>query len=124
MMSLWAIFRSPLMFGGELRDNDEWTNALLTNDEVLQLHRNGRNAKQLYREGERIVWVSQGQSGTLYVALFNAGDEEDTVSVSLDELGLSDAPHVRNLWEREDLGHLELLSFSLPPHSSLLLKLS
>lgn len=123
MMSLWAIFRSPLMFGGEMRDNDEWTLSLLTNEEVLSLHRNGRGARQLYREQDRIAWTAQGDDA-LYVALFNASDQEDTVAVTLAQLGLADAPLVRNLWTRENLGSLNELSFSLPPHGSLLLKLT
>ncbi|HYH04338.1 MAG TPA: glycoside hydrolase family 27 protein, partial [Bacillota bacterium] len=36
MLTLWMIFRSPLMLGGELRDNDQWTLDLLTNHEVLR----------------------------------------------------------------------------------------
>lgn len=123
MMSLWAIFRSPLMFGGEMRDNDEWTLSLLTNEEVLSLHRNGRGARQLYREQDRIAWTAQGDDA-LYVALFNASDQEDTVAVTLAQLGLADAPLVRNLWTQENLGSLKELSFSLPPHGSLLLKLT
>ncbi|MGO4345716.1 glycoside hydrolase family 27 protein [Paenibacillus sp. MCAF9] len=123
MMSLWAIFRSPLMFGGEMRDNDEWTLSLLTNEEVLSLHRNGRGARQLYREQDRIAWTAQGDDA-LYVALFNASDQEDTVAVTLAQLGLADAPLVRNIWTRENLGSLNELSFSLPPHGSLLLKLT
>ncbi|MCA0758053.1 glycoside hydrolase family 27 protein [Paenibacillus sp. N4] len=124
MMSLWAIFRSPLMFGGELRDNDEWTLSLLTNEEVLELHRSGRGARQLFRDGERIVWTSNGEDGALYVALFNAGEAEDTVAVSLEQLGLSTVPQARDLWKREDLGLLDGLSFTLAPHSSVLLKLT
>jgi hypothetical protein len=124
MMSLWAIFRSPLMFGGELRDNDEWTLSLLTNEEVLALHRSGRGASQLFREQERIAWTSRDEDGALYVALFNAGEQADTVAVKLSQLGLTEAPQVRSLWAREDLGVLNELSFSLPPHGSLLLKLT
>ncbi|RCW41788.1 glycoside hydrolase family 27 protein [Paenibacillus prosopidis] len=124
MMSLWAIFRSPLMFGGEMRDNDEWTLSLLTNEEVLELHRNGRGARQLYREADRIAWTAKGEDGSVYAALFNAGEQIDTVSVSLSQLGLTGAQRVRDLWKREDLGVLDELSFSLPPHSSLLLKLT
>lgn len=124
MMSLWAIFRSPLMFGGEMRDNDEWTLSLLTNEEVLELHRNGRGARQLYREAGRIVWTAQGEDESVYAALFNAGEQNDTVSVSLSQLGLTGAQRVRDLWKRQDLGVLDELSFSLPPHSSLLLKLT
>ncbi len=37
MMSLWCLFRSPMMFGGEMRDNDEFTLSLLTNRDVLSL---------------------------------------------------------------------------------------
>ena len=46
MMSLWSIFRSPLIFGGELRDNDDWTLSLLTNREVLRMHRESHSAEK------------------------------------------------------------------------------
>ncbi|MGO4543416.1 glycoside hydrolase family 27 protein [Paenibacillus sp. 2TAB23] len=124
MMSLWAIFRSPLMFGGEMRDNDEWTLSLLTNEEVLALHRDGRGARQLYRENERIAWTAEGAEGSKYVALFNVGEQPATVAVTLGQLGLTAAPKVRSLWSREDLGIREELTFQLPPHGSLLLKLT
>ena len=41
----------PLMFGGELRDNDDRTLSLLTNDEVLAVHRDGRNPMPVLRDG-------------------------------------------------------------------------
>ncbi|MOA03708.1 Isomalto-dextranase precursor [compost metagenome] len=124
MMSLWAIFRSPLMFGGEMRDNDEWTLSLLTNEEVLKVHREGRGARQLYRENDRVVWIAEGNHGASYVALFNIGDEPATLSVALSQLNASSAPLVRDLWKKTDLGQLNELSFSLPPHSSMLLQLT
>ena len=34
MMTLWGIFRSPLMMGGEMRENDEFTLSLLQNREL------------------------------------------------------------------------------------------
>ena len=124
MMSLWAIFRSPLMFGGELRDNDEWTLSLLTNEEVLDVLRNGRDARQLYREDERIVWTSNGNDGNRYVALFNTSEEVQTVKVTPSQLGSDSLGRVRDLWKREELGTPNELSFTLAPHASMLLKLS
>jgi alpha-galactosidase len=124
MMTLWAIFRSPLMFGGELRDNDEWTLSLLTNEEVLDALRNGRDARQLYRENERVVWTSNGTGGVRYVALFNTGDEVQTVKVTSSQLGTPTIGSVRDLWNREELGTPQELSFTLAPHASMLLKLS
>ncbi|PZD93238.1 alpha-galactosidase [Paenibacillus sambharensis] len=126
MMSLWSIFRSPLMFGGEMRDNDDWTLSLLTNEEVLHLHRTGREARQLYREGDRVAWVSGSEDGSTYVALFNAGDEPAEVSVTLEQLGLSGTGvKARDLWQREDLGTVDgKLSKQLQPHASMLVKLT
>ncbi|MGO4496146.1 glycoside hydrolase family 27 protein [Paenibacillus sp. 2RAB27] len=124
MMTLWAIFRSPLMFGGELRDNDEWTLSLLTNEEVLDVLRNGRDPHQLYREEERIVWTTEGTDGVRYVALFNAGDDIQTVQVTSSQLGTPTFGSVRDLWQRKELGSPDELSFTLEPHASMLLKLS
>ena len=39
MITLWSIFQSPLMYGGELADLDAWTLSLLTNTEVNEMHR-------------------------------------------------------------------------------------
>ena len=37
MMTLWCIFRSPLMLGAELTKLDAWTESLITNSRVLRL---------------------------------------------------------------------------------------
>ena len=44
LMTLWAISRSPLMFGGDLPSSDSFTLQLLTNDEVLQVNQSVRVA--------------------------------------------------------------------------------
>ena len=38
--TLWAISRSPLIFGGNLTKLDEFTRSLMTNKEVLDLNQN------------------------------------------------------------------------------------
>lgn len=124
MMTLWSIFRSPLMFGGELRDNDEWTLSLLTNGDVLHMHRHGANARRVSREGTRIVWAADGPDGEKYVALFNIGEEPDRVSVTLDELGLSKSAHGKELWTGREVGNLAgNLAADIPPHGAALFRL-
>lgn len=72
LMTLWSIFKSPLMFGGHTPDNDAFTNSLLTNEEVLEMHSNSINNKQLYKRGNIICWTADDpQNGDKYVALFN-----------------------------------------------------
>jgi hypothetical protein len=48
LMTLWSIARSPLMFGGHLPENDDFTLSLLTNDEVLAVNQNAQIGRQLW----------------------------------------------------------------------------
>ena len=74
LMTLWTIFKSPLMFGGHLPDNDTFTNALLTNPEVLDMHNKSINNRQLFNNGDQIAWTADDPyTGDKYLALFNNG---------------------------------------------------
>ena len=125
MMSLWCIFRSPLIMGGEMRNNDEFTLSLLTNRDILQMHRQGENAHQVRRTEKSCVWKSRdSEDGSVYVALFNLADLDAEVSVSWDELELSGEYQVKDLWEQKELGVLSAeLSRTLPPHGAAVYKL-
>ncbi|MGN7942847.1 glycoside hydrolase family 27 protein [Virgibacillus sp. 6R] len=123
MMTLWCIFKSPLMFGGELRDNDEWTLSLLTNKEVLNMHRNSHSNKLVYRENDEIVWTAKDNELT-YVALFNATDEETLLTVSLDQLGITSPKNVKDLWVNVEEGIVEeKIEAKVPAHGVKLIKL-
>lgn len=77
LMSLFLICRSPLMFGGNLPDNDEFTNSLLTNEEAIAVLQKSSNNRELFNDGERIAWVAD-DPGTQnkYVALFYTPDQK------------------------------------------------
>jgi alpha-galactosidase len=124
MMTLWSIFRSPLMFGGELRDNDEWTLSLLTNKEVLDLNQHSHSNRLVYRKGDQVVWTARDDDNNAFLALFNVGKETVTLQVTLEQLHLSSGKRVRDLWKQEEIGQVEdVIEQTLHPHSSLLLKL-
>jgi alpha-galactosidase len=73
LMSLWCIARSPLILGGNLPKNDDFTLALLTNDEVLAVNQNSSNNRQLFSTNNTVAWVADVPgSKDKYVALFNA----------------------------------------------------
>lgn len=77
LMTLWTIFKSPLMFGGHLPDNDDFTNSLITNDEVLFMHKTSLNNHEWFNEGEAIAWVADDPvNADKYVALFNNGGSD------------------------------------------------
>jgi alpha-galactosidase len=72
LMSLFVICRSPLMFGGNLPDNDQFTLDLITNREVLAVLQRSRNNKLLFDDGEKLAWVADDSgSGDKYVAVFH-----------------------------------------------------
>ncbi|WP_410771279.1 glycoside hydrolase family 27 protein [Fontibacillus sp. BL9] len=126
MMTLWTLFRSPLFFGGELNDNDDWTLSLLTNREVLAMHRDGTEARQVYRSGDRIVWTSKGSDNVRYVALFNTGTAPLQVGVTLDELGWNrGTASAFDMWASEALGTLgKGLELEVASHGARLIRLT
>jgi hypothetical protein len=80
LMSLFAIFRSPLMFGGDLPSNDEFTLSLITNKDVLEVNQKSAGGKQLFRENDLIAWTADDpETGDKYLALFNASDQQQVV---------------------------------------------
>lgn len=110
LMTLWCIFHSPLMLGGEMTKLDDWTKSLLTNKKILGLLDMNCKAYQVCRDDKKAVWVSENQeNGAYYVALFNLSDEEAEVKVSLKELGLSEYKNdvhkigAEELWESETI---------------------
>ena len=134
MMSLWCIFRSPLMIGTDLPQIDDATLALLTNEEVLSLEKNSHGAFLVTKDENQCVWASHGngcpaKGMAINVGLFNLSDEERDVSVRLCEIqGISESKtySVRDLWQKKDLFPLQgdaELTRTIPPHGSELLRL-
>ena len=127
LLTLWIIFRSPLMMGGNLLENDELTLQLLTNDEVLAVNQNSINNHELKAFDGEIVWVADDPvSGAKYVALFNIDDQKDLdIEVSWEELSISGDYTVRDLWKKINIGKFSNnISASVPPHGARLYKLT
>jgi hypothetical protein len=124
MMTLWAIFRSPLIFGGELRYLDRWTFDLLTNEEVLRVNQFSRNTRPIYRSNDRTVWMANDDQGNLYVALFNLGETAIAFPITPEGFELPGQLRVKDLWRHAELGTLQNnLLITLPPHGAALLKI-
>lgn len=87
MLTLWCIFRSPLMIGGNMPENDEFTLNLLTNKGIIEMNKNSRNAKEILRNETEIIWTAQGE-GCKYSAVFNLSDEARKIIVDAELLGL------------------------------------
>ncbi|MCH5347851.1 MAG: glycoside hydrolase family 27 protein [Oscillospiraceae bacterium] len=122
MLTLWCIMRSPLMIGGDMVYNDDFTLKLLTNPSVLEMLSQSRNAHQLYRREadgvERIVWTAFRRDGGRYAAIFNTSEKSGSITVTLDECEI-DVPVVslRDLWTGETFDNVSEIKATVPPHS-------
>lgn len=103
LMTLWSVFRSPLMFGGEMRNNDDKTLALITNSEVIDINQNSHGAKQIYRDDEKIIWHCISADKKNVIAVFNVSEKRLNITVNLSEYNLSGEYTLRDLWKRENL---------------------
>lgn len=118
MMTLWAVFRSPLFFGGELRLTDDYTLSLVTNPEVINVNQNSEKPLFVYNKGGIAVWQTKIENCTA-VAVFNLSDEEKHYKLSFSDLGIENVRAVRDLWARKDIPKCENdVTVSLKPHSS------
>jgi len=130
VMSLFAIFRSPLMFGGDLPSNDAFTLTLLTNKEVLYINKYSRNNKQLFRQNDLVAWTAEDpKTGDKFLAVFNARDQEKAdsaaIPVQLEELGFDGSCIIKDLWNNKDLGiFTKEFAPVIPQHGSGLFRIS
>jgi alpha-galactosidase len=110
LMTLWSIFRSPLIFGGDLTRMDDATLALITNDEVLAVDQHSSNNHQLFRNNNEMAWIADVPgSNDKYLAVFNLADRSSApaegagVPVKLSDLGFSGSCQIRDLWRHQDM---------------------
>jgi hypothetical protein len=106
LMSFFSIFRSPLMFGGDLPSNDAFTLSLLTNKDILQMHREATNVRELFREDSTVAVTSHLPSGKIvYLALFNIKNNKNaTIKVSLKNVGIESSCKITDMWNGKRLG--------------------
>ncbi|HEY2858014.1 MAG TPA: glycoside hydrolase family 27 protein [Terracidiphilus sp.] len=123
LMTLWCIFRSPLMVGGNLPDTDPATTTLLTNDEVLAVDQHSTGARAVIQTPEASVWTSRSESGSaLYLAIFNTSNTSATLHYKWRELGWPAGDYIlRDLWEyTQSRAAADGVSVHLGPHASVL----
>ena len=127
LMTLWSIARSPLMFGGNLPDNDEFTLSLIANGEVLAVNQKAVASKELFSRGNQVAWVAEmAGSPAKVLAVFNLGDTgEEEIGVKWADLGLPPNCMVRDLWAKKDIGTAQDgRTFKVGPHAAAFFKVS
>ncbi|MGN1160239.1 MAG: glycoside hydrolase family 27 protein [Lachnospiraceae bacterium] len=122
MMTLWSIFRSPLIIGGEMTKFDAFTMGLLTNEGILRMHRNARHAHPVWRKEyngvEHILWTAVCAEGGQYIAIFNTGDRRSEIVLPLCDLEIYHPVTATELWSGETGCAVDRICISLECHGA------
>ena len=105
MMTLWSIFRSPLIIGGEMTGFDDFTMSLITNEKILKMHSRSRGSHPVWRKEidglEHILWTSACADGGIYIAVFNTSESDSTITINLTDLEIYEPAQATELWNGE-----------------------
>ena len=126
LMTLWALFRSPLMIGGVLPGMDAFSLSLLTNRAVLRVNQYSMNNRIVRQDEHSAVWTAEdSEKAETYVGFFNLDDAPAILSADWKALGLTGSFAVRDLWSGEEFGTADsLLKFEVAPHGAHFVALS
>jgi hypothetical protein len=122
LITFFTIFKSPLMFGGDMPSLDPFTQSLLTNEAVLKMHSEGTEVKQIFQQDGKVAVTSfNPKTKERYLAVFNLSDSKTPVevSVNLSDLGISKKCKVKNMWTGKQVGKFrKIFSVPLAAHAS------
>jgi hypothetical protein len=123
LMTLWAMARSPLIMGGDLRHLDDATLTLLTQPDILAINQRGQGNQPWFLQDDARIWSAR-VDGSAYLALFNTADKPLQIGFDLTRLNMKGAVQARDVWAGADLGGMSgQIEQTVTPHGVKLLRL-
>jgi alpha-galactosidase len=123
--TLWCLLSSPLLISCDLSKMDEFTLALLCNDEVIAIDQDplGQSASRVYKKDFIEVWSKPLADGNVALGIFNLGINPRAEKISWRSLGIPRPNRVRELWIKRDLDSPhEEFRVNIPGHGVVLYK--
>ena len=117
MLTLWCIFRSPLMIGAELTKLDADTMEILTREPLYRMLKEVTSSEETVREEDYIIWKAESEAKKYY-AVFNISNDTITAPIDRIEDKLDGALEI---WSWKTVKKDE--SFEIPPHGVILLSM-
>jgi alpha-galactosidase len=116
-ITLWSLLSAPLMLGCDLSQMDDFTLALLTNDEVLEVNQDplGKQAGRAAVQGECEVWARPLRDGTLAVGPVQPGPVRGPCRGPLERPGRLGPPTGQGLVAEKGFGDLKERLLRLAP---------
>jgi len=121
--TLWAISRSPMIFGGNLTNLNDLTRGLMTNREVTQIDQDSSEsgpALMPIDDGKPLPWRAwYAKVGSKsYAAVFNLGDNSRAIDVPWLSFHVADKPHgAYDVWNKRRVETAKVMHVVLAPHA-------
>ncbi len=116
MMTLWSIFRSPLMLGCNLPDCDEKTLKLITNSDVIEMLNTLTCSNKVFQNNSIICWAGESEK-YIYSAVFNISDYEISFVENSEKIHLKNG-QAEDLWTKERFAVEDKISTIINPHGA------
>jgi hypothetical protein len=118
--TLWAVSAAPFYIGNDMTKLDDYGIQLLTNDEVIAVNQAGRAAHPVSTATPRQVWYANNPDGSVTVGVFNLGQTDADITVSLADIGITGSAKVRDLWAKKNAGSAEgtFVAADVPVHGA------
>lgn len=126
-ISLWALLSAPLLLGCDLTQLDDFTIALLTNNEVLDINQDilGKQATIIATSPYYQIWAKDLEDGGKAIGLFNHHRDSFEICFNFASAKLNGKILLRDVWRKKDIGiYEESYTAVIPIHGVLLLKAS
>jgi alpha-galactosidase len=97
---------SPLFFGGDMSQLDDFTLGILCNSEVIDVDQDalGWQGRVVRESADEFLLEKPLDDGSVALGLFNLSEGSRKMSVSLRDLGLNGSWTVRDLWRQKEIG--------------------
>jgi hypothetical protein len=109
------------MIGSWLPENDDFSNSLLTNRDLIELNQYSTNNKEIIRTEQLSVWTASHIEKKLnYLAVFNLSDSIQNITVNQEISGFTPSENTRDIWSKESVSIVNPgnIRFVLQPHAS------
>ncbi len=117
MMTLWCIFRSPLMLGAEMTKLDKPTLELLTKEPLYRMMNSITSSSETFCDDRFIIWEAESPEGS-YVAVFNISDK--AMDAPLEKLDKKYDGAVE-IWSGKTINFADV--YTIPSHGAILLSI-
>jgi hypothetical protein len=99
LMTLWCMFRSPLILGGDVTKLTQLETEIITNDTLVDIDQHSSGCREVFSDSTTIIYRShQPARRESYLALFNVSDNSKRVTYTLDQEAKVSQKEARNVW--------------------------